>query len=313
MLPGMPPTPLIPVRGRLRRTDYIQLSHGLHMPRSGGGHHAALHAWSLVLPASGCFTSVTAAGVYGWQLPRLPEDAPVLAAVHELDGRPRRAGLRVIRQTEPPSRLFRADLPLATPEEALLSAARDLSVADLCILLDSALHLGFTRPELVAGVCTGRHGGPALRDALAVADGRAESAWETLLRLFHVVCEVPVAPQHEVRGPDGEFVARGDLWIVGTRVLHEYDGGVHRDRDQHRADLARDRRLSGLGWTRRGYTAVDLLRRPGQILREADDALGRTHDPSRLEGWYDLLRESTLTTTGMAHLRKRWKLPASPS
>lgn len=308
----MPPTPLIPVRGRVRRTDYVQLSRGLHMPRAGGGQHAALHAWSLVLPASACFTSVTAAGVYGWQLPKLPEDAPVLAAADRRDGRPRRAGIHVFRQAKPPSRLTRAGLPLATPEETLLAAARDLRLIDLLILVDSSLHLGFTRTELVAGVADGRHGGPALRGALTMADGRAESAWETLLRLFHVVCEVPVVPQFEVRSPDGDFVARGDLWIRGTRVLHEYDGGVHRDRDQHRSDLARDRRLSAAGWTRRGYTAVDLLRRPDQILREADSALGRPHDPDRLERWFELLRESTLTSTGMARLRARWKLPPRP-
>jgi hypothetical protein len=48
------------------------------------------------------------------------------------------------------------------------------------------------------------------------------------------------------------FVARGDLWIVGTNRLHEFDGGGHRKPDIQRSDLTRDRRLIEASWQRFG-------------------------------------------------------------
>jgi very-short-patch-repair endonuclease len=302
-----------PLRGHVRRAGYTRLSRGLHLPTSRRGDPAAeLGAWKLLLPPTGCFTNVTAAAVYRWPLPALPADTPVFAAIHETENRPRRPGIRVSRHPGLPPRLTRGGLPVATPPEVLLAAAGDLALLDLLLLLDAAQRVGHCTHDELLAASSGRRGGKALRRALAYSDKRAESAWETLLRVFHVVCDVPVVPQHEVRTGVGEFVARGDLWLKGTRVLHEYDGAVHRDRGQHRRDLARERALGLAGWTRRGYTAVDLLRRPVQILREADAALGREHDPGRLQGWSELLRASTLTTSGQVLLRSRWKLPPRP-
>lgn len=97
---------------------------------------------------------------------------------------------------------------------------------------------------------------------------------------------------------------------MGTRVLHEYDGAVHRDPCGNRRDLVRDRKLLSVDWHRRGYTAVDLVRRPQVILQEADTTLGRPHRPWRLRPWYAMLRASLLTAAGTARLRARWQLPS---
>ena len=148
-------------------------------------------------------------------------------------------------------------------------------------------------------------------NAVGWMDGRSESPWESLLRVFHRACGVPVLPQHTVRGPDGEFVARGDLWLVGSRMLHEYDGGVHRERRTHREDLARDRRLLAVGWHRRGYVAADLLHRPEALLREADQTIGRRHRADRLDPWLALLRESLFHDEGRARFARRLVRPAS--
>jgi hypothetical protein len=126
--------------------------------------------------------------------------------------------------------------------------------------------------------------------------------------MFHVLCDVPVEPQFEVYDERGVFVARGDLRIGGTRTLHEYDGAVHRDRRAHVKDLARERGLANSGWTRRGYTSGDLLGRSRVMLREADAALGRAHDPRRLDPWLDALRESMFTSSGRTRLLRRWGL-----
>lgn len=100
-------------------------------------------------------------------------------------------------------------------------------------------------------------------------------------------------------------MAQSDLWLRGTRHLPEYDGAVHADRAQQRKDRRRDRRLAAEGWTRHGFTDDDVLRRPVTVLREADAALGRPHDPSRIRAWTTLFRASSFTPAGRAAVAAR--------
>ena len=182
-----------------------------------------------------------------------------------------------------------------------------LGLLDLVVLCDAALHHGnCSVAELEAAAAPGRRGSPVLRRALALADGRSESAWESVLRLLHVSCGVQVEPQYVLRDASGAFVARGDLWLVGTRTFHEYDGEVHRTPHQLRADLLRDRRILDVGWTRRGFTSPDVLFQASAILREADAALGRPSRPGRIRVWHRLLADSMLTPAGAERLRYRW-------
>jgi hypothetical protein len=300
--------------GRVRRSGWARVSHGLyrtdgHMADSGVGPRADLHAWQLVLPRSGAFTHLTAAGAYGWWLPPLPADAPVFAGIADSDNRPRREGLVVCRHTQPVPTVSRGGLRLATPGEALLAAGRDLGLLDLVLLVDSALHAGHCDIcELRRVSVRRRRGAPALRRALDFVDTRSESPWESVLRVLYRVCDVPVEPQHEVRDRFGALVARGDLWIVGTNRLHEYDGDEHRTPRRQAKDLARDRALRRVGWERYGYTSRDLLLHAVSVLRDADAALGRQHRPQRVRAWHRLLAESLLTAAGTARLRRRWGL-----
>lgn len=119
---------------------------------------------------------------------------------------------------------------------------------------------------------------------LALLDGRSESAWEAVLRLLHHVGEVLVEPQLRIEDGSGRFVARADLWLVGTRRVHEYDGEVHRDLVTHRQDLARDRRLVETGWQRVGWTASEVLQ-GGPVLASADMLLRRPWRSARLARW----------------------------
>jgi very-short-patch-repair endonuclease len=148
-----------------------------------------------------------------------------------------------------------------------------------------------------------------LRKAAALADPRAESPWETLLRVLHEVSGVPVVPQYELYDRS-RFVARGDLWLEGTRVFHEYDGGDHLLRAQQRKDLRRARAMSDSGWVRRGYTAVEVVQQAHVIVRDADLSLGRPHRPERVRPWYALLAESLFTPRGTARVLRRWRIRA---
>ncbi len=275
------------------------MSHGIYRD----ANVSELAAWQLALPAGGRFTHLTAAGALGWWLPPLPADLPVLAAVPSHSMRPARQGMRVVRADPAVAPREQQGISLDAPAEILLNCARDLSLLDLVVLIDGALHRGdVSTDQLHEIAAVRRRGNRALRAALPLADARSESPWESVLRLMHLVCGAAVEPQWELRTDDGDFVARADLWVVGTRAIHEYDGGVHLERVQQQADLTRARRLADAGWVRRGYTSRDLVRRPIGILRDIDRALDRSHDPSRIREWHALLAESLFTRAGSQRL-----------
>jgi very-short-patch-repair endonuclease len=296
--------------GKRPGVRWTTVSHGLHRSAGASGLHEDLLAWRLVLPASGAFTHLTAAAERGWWLPPLPDDLPVFASIPAEAPRPRRRGLRVSRLQAAGPVLSHDGVPLVSAAETLLACARHLRLLDLVVLVDAALHLEQASFAELRGLAASRRkGAPALRRALIHADGRSESPWETLLRMLHVVCGVPVEPQRVVLDDEDRFVARGDLAIIGTRVLHEYDGGEHLLRTRQRKDLARLRAIERAGWVRRGYTSVEVLHQANLVLRDADRSLGRTHRPERVRAWYDLLSESLFTPTGTVLLRRRIGLP----
>jgi hypothetical protein len=63
-----------------------------------------------------------------------------------------------------------------------------------------------------------RRGTPMLRQVIGLLDKRSESPWESVMRVLHRAADIPVEPQREILDQWGRFVARGDLWIVGTKT-----------------------------------------------------------------------------------------------
>ena len=302
----MTPTPIAALRGQARRQGWERLSHGLHLPAGIHSTTELLHAWSLVLPPGSAFTHLTAARLRGWWLPAEVEH-PVFAATWDTTTCVQRAGLRVTRHREPLPVVPHRELRVTSAPETLLAMARDLSLLDLVILGDSALHLGHCTPEdLQRGAASRRWGAPRLRLALPLLDGRSESAWESVLRMLHRAADVPVEPQHEVRDESGRTVGYGDLWIIGTRRLHEYDGEGHREKGQYHSDRRRERRLVELEWQRVGFVAGQVLHEAGDIVAGLDRLLGRTWDPRRLTRWQQLVGDSLLSPAGRARARTRW-------
>lgn len=229
----------------------------------------------------------------------------MVAALAPSAGRIRRPGILALRRELGPFSTVHG-LRVDTAPDTLLACARDLELLDLVCLVEAALAREDCTPdEILTVAASGRPGARLLREAVARAGHLSESIWEVLLRELHLAGDVPVRQQHVVCDEDGLFVARGDLWVVGTQDLHEFDGDVHRDPRQHARDLRRDRALLRAGWTRRGYTARDVMQRGVSILADADAALGRTHDPSRIRPWHELLRDSGFTAAGRTRLSAR--------
>lgn len=285
-----------PTQGRIRLSDWDRVSRGLYLPPDLDD---PLLAWRLLLPESGAFTHLTAAKAYGWWLPPLPPGVPVFACQAATDPRRRRPGLRISRLSQPFERASVNGYFLASSGETLLACARDLGLIDMVVLTDAALRQRpGSRQSVDALASSGRPGSPMLRQALAHSDPRSESPWETVLRLLHVACGVPVVRQYELVGRNGVVVARADLWVVGTNAIHEYDGADHLTRAGQQRDLARSRRLTELDVVRRGYTSREIRGHAHQILRDADLSLGRAHKPERVRAWHRWWEDSLFSREG---------------
>lgn len=294
-------------RVRRRGPAWVRLAQGVHRPAEASNVFLTdLHAWAERLPDGAVFTGLTAARLRGLWVPPVPADLPVFVAVPRSATHSKRAQVVVSRETPSPRSELVDGLRVAPVPETLLACARDLGILDLVVLVDSALHFGLcTVADLRAVAAPRRKGAPRLRRAIDHADARSESPYETLLRLLHLACEVPVEPQPELHDDTGVFLGRADLRIRGTTTLQEYDGADHQEKVRYRTDRRRDRRLSAAGFTRNGYVDADLLARGISILRDADRALGRPHDPARIRVWHDLLRDSLFSAAGTARLRRR--------
>lgn len=303
------------MRGHIRLAGTLRVSHGLFRPQPPESDPDAesefrrdLEAWRLVLPASAGFTHVTGARLRGWQLPKLPEQVPVFAAVDLADGRPRRPGLLCSRtggRTTP----HQVDgLPVEAPAEILLRAARDLSVLDLVILIDSARRLGDVGPaDMKEVLASTRPGVRRLRQAWALSTPLADSAGESVLRMFDECMDVQVQPQVELHDEAGNLVGVADLLVVGTTTIHEYDGAHHREKSQQRVDLRRGRGLAQGSYDRRGFTLDDLLNHPAVLMHEIDRHLGRPHRLERLRRWRRMVAESLYGEPGRRRVMNRWQ------
>jgi hypothetical protein len=201
---------------------------------------------------------------------------------------------------------MRRGVPIASAEWTIVELAEHLSLIDLVVVIDCALHRDETTVERIrATMRKGRRGVRVLRRALGMIDGRSESPWETLLRLLHVLSGIPVTPQHELRDEGGDVVYRLDLLIRGTRRAPEFDGAAHRTRDGHRRDLRREKVLLRHGIERFGYCAPELRDESATIIRDAEEALGWSHDPTRIKTWQYELERSSFTPHGYGALLRR--------
>lgn len=126
----------------------------------------------------------------------------------------------------------------------------------------------------------GARGVVALRQALPLIDGGAESPQETRTRLVLIDAGFPT-PQTQIPifNEFGDFVARVDMGYEEFRVAIEYDGAQHwADAEQRARDIDRQAALQDLGWIIIRVSS-DLLRyRPRTIVTRVAAAL-------RAAGW----------------------------
>jgi very-short-patch-repair endonuclease len=163
-----------------------------------------------------------------------------------------------------PARTWRDLVPVLSPDRLL--AVTDQLLLALCSLAD--LELALVRAPV-------RRGGVRAREVLRVADPRADSPMESVLRwLLHAAGLPRPALQHRVRDDSGRQIGFGDLAWPAKKVLVEFDGDVHRERGVFVRDLRRQNRLVLAGWTVLRFSSADVLGRPGEVVAAVRLALG---------------------------------------
>lgn len=227
-----------------------------------------------------------------WALPypgRWLATEPLEIAAPQEDSPPRAHGVRGRHLMAARAQTWRVrGAPVVDPIAAVFSCARELSVAQLVVLLDAVVSDSLNYPGVaevarprftLADVRTrfvewGRFPGSAdVRRALGKVREGVESPKETEVRLTIVDAGFPEpAVQCEVHVGD-RLVARTDLGYREWRIAVEYEGDGHRtDKAQWRRDIARQRELEDLGWIVIRLTQEDLSE-PGPFLARLRSAI----------------------------------------
>jgi hypothetical protein len=249
-------------RDALRSSAWRRLYRGIYADATlPDGPGLRIAGAALLLPREAVFSGRTAAFLLG------ARDLSDVASPVDVTVPPGRrfgpvTGLRIREAPLPDVDLRGArGFGCTTAVRTAVDIARHEPTADAVPALDLLFHLGIAVPEEVAAAVAalpiGR-GTHRARDAVALADGRAESPQESRLRMVLTLAGLPPVPQHVVRTDDGTFVARVDLAYPDLRIAIEYDGLWHADGEQFRKDRRRLNALVAAGWIVLHVTAGDL-------------------------------------------------------
>ena len=279
------------VRGSLRDGSWQVVLPGVY---ADGGFvlDARQRAYAAVLASGGGFRRPhdrgpvraaacgrTAARV--WGVPLIDDDDPTTgAAEHRIDdvhvlggGRTRRTDAGVLRRHELAAgdvvRLA-SGLVLTSVIGTLVHCARLLSHQALVCAIDDALHRDLVTPDQLAAAAAGHRGepgGPGLRRAVRLADGRSESPAETLARLLLLPVLPGLVPQVRLWDRTVRLVARFDLADEQARFAVEADGKRgHAGAAMVARDRARDRVTGSFGWRTERVTWFELRHRQADVV-----------------------------------------------
>ena len=176
--------------------------------------------------------------------------------------------------------LLPSGLWTTSPLRTLIDCARLLSFEALVCAIDDALHRSLvTREDLDRAVRarTWSVGAVALRQAVRLSDGRAESPAETLARLLLLPVLPDLEPQVRVHDAAGRILARLDLGDRRRRFAVEVDGRRgHAGEAMVAKDRARDRTTEAQGWHTERCTWFELRCRQAELVRRMR-AAGEVH------------------------------------
>jgi hypothetical protein len=217
----------------------------------------------------------TAAALHGFDTEQ-PDDFHVLSPP---GSRLRSADGLVVHRRDGAPLIMVGDRPATAPAWTAVEVARSLRRPRVLATLDAALRSGTcNRPELwrAATEQAGRRGIIAVRDLIALADGRAESPMESEARLAMIDGGLPIPElQYEIIDGNGDL-RRVDFAWPEQRVAVEYDGlEWHSGADAMRRDRKRTAALLDVGWVVIVIVFEDVRYRAWEFVARIDVQLRR--------------------------------------
>ncbi len=251
--------------GMLRnRAKLVPVLRDVYRPRSVPlTHPLKCRAAGLIVPGGTRLTGPSLASALGVPLAR-PVDPVTMVTLGRWASTVR--GLIVRRASAGPlgDREW-AGVPVVTAERMAFDCAAGQPLETAVARIDALVLAGRLDLEALRAWLSDRHDHDlvGVKAAVELADGRAESPPESVVRVRLLALGLTVVPQLVVRTDQG-FAGRVDLAIERLRLAIEHDGRWHGDMTQFAADRARLNRLSAAGWTVLHVTA-EMLRRPGAL------------------------------------------------
>ena len=180
-------------------------------------------------------------------------------------------------------------VPVTTVARTVMDIARTSGFMAGVVAADAALHSHVVVKvefAIILEECGQWPGVVRARQVLGFADGRAESALESVARVRFAEFGVkPPDLQVNIRGKQG-FIGRADFCWHEFRTIAEADGAMKYDdqgRERARAQLARDERFHDEGWGTFHFTWREIFHEPTPAI----DRLRRTfarHSPRPRSG-----------------------------
>lgn len=161
-------------------------------------------------------------------------------------------------------------IPVTSLARTVVDVARSQDFLLGVMVADAALRRGCGRRELQGAIsrATRWPGNARARRVVAVADPRAESPYESRVRVLLIQMGLHPVPQLVLRDGSGRFVARVDFALEEVRLVLEFDGEQKYDemvgargvnpQEVFAAEKTRDMDIRTLGWTVEHLTKTDV-------------------------------------------------------
>lgn len=255
---------------QLRHDQVVRTSRDTYLPRDVSKRlRQRVAAVLMGAPKTAVVSHFTAAALWGLQIPLVPDDGLVHLTVPAAARLRHRADRRIHGADLPERFVARlGDVPLTSPGRTWLDLAGVLPPAALLAITDQMLARKYEREafeRLLAGA-RGMRGVRAARRVVEVADPRAGSPMESVLRWLLLEAGLPAPDLQHVITREGCFVGKVDLAWPDAKVLVEFDGDVHRERKVFVEDVRRQNGLVLAGWTVLRFTSADVRGRPEWVI-----------------------------------------------
>ena len=247
---------------RVRRGAYVDVA---HWPADAHGQLRVLcHALLLMLPAGTVVSHRTAAAL--WRLESVTDDpheeihvtvprgaAPIRVAGCRGHSARAEVAVRVV-----------SGVPVTTLARTVLDVARSEALSAAVVAADSALAAD-PRLDLVGELlrCSGWPGYRQAAFVVRFADGRAESALESLARLLWHESGLPPPKVQADIAVRGRFLARVDFLWPAAKLVVEVDGmGKYAEPGELAREKRRQNALVRAGYRLLRFTWADVVHRP---------------------------------------------------